>query len=122
RNAFYYNIPVDWVKPLLNGPELSVAAQRELPFWDAPDEKRPYFMQVLQPMQTENWSKLETISQSWVKSDPENAEAWYMLGLAQRNLGKLDSAGENLDRALRLNELHADARKIQSDIKKENGW
>lgn len=122
RNAFYYNIPVDWVKPLLDQPELSIATQKELPFWDAPDEKRPYFMQVLQPMQTENWVRLEAISQSWVKAEPDNAEAWYMLGLAQRNLGKLDSAGDHLNQALKLNELHADARKAQSELKGPGGW
>ncbi len=122
RNAFYYNIPVDWVKPLLNQPELSITTQKELPFWDAPDEKRPYFMQVLQPIQTENWSKLETISQSWVKAEPENAEAWYTLGLAQQNLGKLDSADTHLSQAIKLNELHADARKAQSGLKGKQGW
>lgn len=121
RNAYYYNIPADWVTPLLDQPELSIATQKELPFWDAPEERRPFFMQVLQPMQTENWEKLEAISQSWVKAEPGNAEAWYMLGLAQKNLGKLDSAGNNLDQVLKLNELHADARKIQSEMK-EGGW
>ncbi|MDP2248383.1 MAG: trypsin-like peptidase domain-containing protein [Nitrosomonadales bacterium] len=122
RNAFYYNIPVDWVKPLLDGPELSVAAQRELPFWDAPEEKRPFFMRVLQPMQTKNWAALETISQAWVKAEPESAEAWYMLGLAQKNLGKLDVADNHLNQAINLNQLHADAIKVQSEIKGQRGW
>ncbi|MDZ4099471.1 MAG: serine protease, partial [Methylophilaceae bacterium] len=110
RNAFYYNIPVDWVKPLLDGPELSIAAQKELPFWDAPDAERPFFMRVLQPMQTANWATLEAISQDWVKSEPDTAEAWYALGLAQKNLGKLDTADDHLAQALKLNTLHADAK------------
>lgn len=116
RNAFYYNIPVDWVKPLLDGPELSIAAQRDLPFWDAPDELRPYFMRVLQPMQTENWKALETISLDWVKAEPNTAEAWYMLGLAQKNLGKLKTADDHLAQALKLNNLHADAKKLLADM------
>jgi serine protease Do len=110
RNAFYYNIPVDWVKPLLDGPELSIAAQKELPFWDAPDTERPYFMRVLQPMQTKNWSALEALSLAWVKAEPETAEAWYTLGIAQKNLGKLETADDHLAQALRLNNLLADAK------------
>ncbi len=116
RNAFYYNIPVDWVKPLLDGPELSIAAQKELPFWDAPDAERPFFMRVLQPMQTENWATLEAISQDWVNAEPNTAEAWYALGLAQKNLGKLDTADDHLAQALKLNTLHADAKESLAEM------
>lgn len=119
RNAYYYNIPVDWVKPLMEQPELSMATQKEPPFWDAPDEERPYFMRVLHPMQTENWKVLESISQAWVAEQPESAEAWYTLGLAQQNLGKLDSAASNLSQALALNVIHPDAKKARTEIKEK---
>lgn len=119
RNAYYYNIPVDWVKPLLDAPELSIAAQKDLPFWDAPDELRPFFMRVLQPMQTENWIALEAISLDWVKAEPDTAEAWYTLGLAQKNLGKLETADDHLAQALKLNNLHADAKKSLADMQGE---
>ncbi|PKO25235.1 MAG: serine protease [Betaproteobacteria bacterium HGW-Betaproteobacteria-8] len=117
RNAYYYNIPVDWVKPLLNQPMQTMAVQQEPPFWDAPEDKRPYFMRVLHPLQTENWKALESISQAWVTEQPESAEAWYTLGLAQQNLGKLDSADYNLNQALTLNLAHPDANKVRSEIK-----
>lgn len=116
RNAFYYNIPVDWVKPLLDGPELSIAAQKELPFWDAPDELRPFFMRVLQPMQTKNWIALEAISLDWVKAEPNTAEAWYTLGIAQKNLGKLETADDHFAQALKLNHLHADAQESLAEM------
>lgn len=116
RNAFYYNIPVDWVKPLLDSPELSIAAQKDLPFWDAPDELRPFFMRVLQPMQTQNWSALEAISLDWVKAEPDTAEAWYTLGIAQKNLGKLESADDQFEKAIKLNSLHADAKQSLAEM------
>ena len=117
RNAFYYNIPVDWIKPLLEQPMQTMAEQREPPFWDVPEAQRPYFMRVVQPIQTEDWKTLEAISMAWVTEQPECAEAWYVLGLAQQQLGKLESADYNLHQAIALNLVHPEAIKAQSAIK-----
>jgi len=117
RNAFYYNIPVDWVKPLLEQPMQTMAEQREPPFWDVPEAQRPYFMRVVHPIQTEDWKTLEAISTAWVTEQPECAEAWYALGLAQQQLGKLESADYNLHQAIALNLVHPEANKAQSAIK-----
>jgi serine protease Do len=117
RNAFYYNIPVDWVNPLLEQPMQSMAEQREPPFWDAPEAQRPYFMRIVHPIQTEDWKTLEAISTIWVAEQPECAEAWYALGLAQQHMGKLESADYNLQQAIALNLAHPEANKAQSAIK-----
>ena len=117
RNAFYYNIPVDWVKPLLEQPMQTMAEQREPPFWDVPEAQRPYFMRVVQPIQTEDWKTLEAISTAWVTEQPECAEAWYALGLAQQQLGNLESADYNLHQAIALNLVHPEANKAQSAVK-----
>lgn len=117
RNAFYYNIPVDWVKPLLEQPMQTMAEQREPPFWDVPEAQRPYFMRVVQPIQTKDWKTLESISMAWVTEQPECAEAWYALGLAQQQLGNLESADYNLHQAIALNLIHPEANKAQSELK-----
>lgn len=119
RNAFYYNIPVDWVRPLLEQPLKTVAAQEEPPFWDAPEEKRPFFMRVVHPIQTEDWKTLESISMAWVNEQPDCAEAWYALGLAQQHLGNLQSADYNLHQAIALSLVHPEANKAQSELKQQ---
>jgi serine protease Do len=116
RNAFYYNIPVDWIRPLLEQEPQKAAIQETLPFWDAPEEKRPYFMRIVHPLQTEDWATLEKISKAWVSEQPDCAEAWYTLGLAQQQLGNLRDADYDLHQAIALNLAHPDAIKAQTDL------
>jgi serine protease Do len=117
RNAYYYNIPADWVKDLINQPEIAVTTQKELPFWDAPEEQRPFFMRALQPEQTENWAELESICQSWVVAQPDSAEAWYLLGLAQIHQNRPESALASLEKTIALNQQHAEGKTLISEIK-----
>jgi serine protease Do len=118
RNAFYYSIPADWIAPLLEQPEVQVATQKESPFWDAPEHQRPFFMLVVEPLQSENWEKLESITQTWVSQQPESAEAWYLLGLAQKQQGKVDEAMANLEKTLSLDAVHPEAEYSLAQIKK----
>jgi hypothetical protein len=117
RNAYYYNIPVDWVKNLIGQPETAITTQKEAPFWDAPEEQRPFFMRALQPEQTEDWAALETICQSWLAAQPDSAEAWYLLALAQHRQDRPESALPNLEKTIALNQQHADARSLLGQIK-----
>jgi hypothetical protein len=72
NSGFYYSMPVEIIKQLLSeGKELSVTTQPKLPFWDAPENKQPYFMQVVGPLKQENWEKLKTVSYEWYKSQPK---------------------------------------------------
>lgn len=120
RNAFYYNIPADWISPLLEQPMQTVAEQREPPFWDVSETLRPYFMRIVQPIQTKDWKTLESISMAWVTEQPQCAEAWYALGLAQQQLGNLESADYNLHQAIAINLVHPEANKAQSELKEKH--
>jgi serine protease Do len=110
RDAYYYSIPSDWIAPLLLKDEVRIASQKEPPFWDVPEEKRPYFMRVVQPLKEENWAELESISRTWIEKQPESAEAWYLLGLAEQKQGKLNVAVYQFEKSLNMNSHHLEAR------------
>lgn len=116
--AFYYSIPSDWIIPLLETAEVTVTTQKASPFWDVPENERPFFMLVVEPLQNENWEKLESITQAWVLQQPETAEAWYLLGLAQKQQGKIEEAMASLEKALFIHTAHPQAEYSLAQIQK----
>lgn len=106
RGAYFYNIPVKWVKALLDAPDTTSLQSDVLPFWDAPPEARPYFMQVVLPYQQGEWPELEKIARDWVMKEPNTSEAHYYLALAQANLGRDKEAEKNFQKALALQPQH----------------
>ena len=109
RQSYFYNIPVKWVKQLLGAPETKTVQQEVLPFWDAPEELRPFFMRVVLPLQNEQWAELERIATQWATHEPANAEAWYYLGLAQDKQSHSLEAHMHFQQALKLNPQHPSA-------------
>lgn len=106
RNGYFYNVSVKWVKLLLDAPE-SEKVRNGTPFWDVPEDQRPYFMRVVIPMQNEEWGGLKQISRGWVENEPNNAEALYYLGLAEDRLGESMSALQHYNQAIKLNPRHS---------------
>lgn len=109
RNAYYYNIPVKWVKALLAAPESSETTSMKIsdsPFWDALEENRPFFMRVVLPYQNDKWDELNTIATAWVKAESNSAEAQYYLGIAQDKLSETDQAKQSFTKALELQPQH----------------
>lgn len=109
RNAFYYNIPADWISALLKQPEVELPAVGALPFWDAPEEELPYFMRVVQPQMKNDWQSLLKIATQWVEKEPETLEAWYTLGLAEFMLKDTQNANTHLGKVYRQNARHTSA-------------
>ncbi|MFA7351748.1 MAG: serine protease [Methylotenera sp.] len=109
RNAFYYNMPVEWIKNLLKQPEIAINTKGELPFWDAPEEKRPYFMRVIQPYQTEDWVTLKRLANEWIQHEPEASEALNYLAIAEYNLKETHSAANHFGQLYAQNKRHANA-------------
>lgn len=106
RNAYFYNMSVQWVKDLLQSPEVKLNSPHDLPFWDAPEDTRPYFMQVVLPFQNQRWHDLQKIANNWTTHEPDNVEAWYYLGMATLNLGDKTSANKDFQNALKLKSNH----------------
>ena len=104
NSAFYYSMPVEIIKRLLSeGKEVAVTTQPQLPFWDAPENKQPYFMQVVGPLKQENWEKLKTISYAWHESQPESIEAHSNYALALLKLGETPKSEEEFKKVAKKN-------------------
>ena len=111
HSAYFYNVPVKWVKALLDTPELAALETASLkadvsPFWDAPEEQRPFFMRVVLPYQNAKWDELEKVAAEWVRKEPKSEEAHFYLGVAFENLGKTDVAKNEFAEALKLHPQH----------------
>jgi S1-C subfamily serine protease len=119
--AYYYGVPVTWVKRLLSAPESTTIGYPGTPFWDAPEDNWPYFMRVVGPSLNEKWVDLKAIAEAWTGAEPANAEAHYYLGLAQQHLGAIPQAREQFTQAVGLNNRHTNALKGLSMLAKEAG-
>lgn len=104
--AYYYGVPVKWVKQLLEAPESNKIGLPGTPFWDAPENRWPYFMRVVGPTQNARWAELKAIAETWAAVEPDNAEAHYYLGLAQQNLGEVGEARRQYAQVLKMNGRH----------------
>jgi len=121
RNAFYYNMPVEWIKNLLKQPEVSLNTKGESPFWDAPEEKRPYFMRVIQPYQTQDWATLKKLSTEWVLAEPSTSEAINYLAIAEYNLKETKNAEQHFTQLYAQNKHHSSALLYLGMIAAESG-
>lgn len=108
-NAYFYALPVEWIKRLQNQIEKSELPIKGQAFWELPDDEKPFFMQMALPHLNSDFQKLLEVSQRWIKAEPSNAEAWYELGTAQEGLGKPDEAQKSYNAALALYPRHAEA-------------
>ena len=109
KEAYYYNMPVEWVQALLNAPEQAISTKSKKPFWAASYEKWPYFMRVVQPYLTENWSSLLQIANKWAIQEPNTAEAWYYLAVAEYATNDTQKAEVHLQKVLAMNHQHSQA-------------
>lgn len=107
HGAYFYNLPVKWVKALIDAPETTSLKSDITPFWDMPEEKRPYFMRVVLPYQNKRWDDLQKVADQWVKVEPTSAEALFYAGVAYENLGDLTQANQYFERVLMLDPEHS---------------
>ena len=105
-NGFFYSLPVEWIKALIASKELLSLNTDESPFWALPSNQQPYFMQVVIPYQNQDWANLHAIAEAWTKNQPDAADAWYYLGVADYGLNHAPLAKSELDKALQLNPQH----------------
>jgi serine protease Do len=109
RSAYFYAMPVEWVKELEKLPAQTTLPISGQAFWELTDEQKPFFMQVAMPHLNDDWTKLNEISQKWIKAEPGNAEAWYELGMAQEGLAQNEEAQKSYRMATSIDPRHAEA-------------
>lgn len=109
QRAYYYSLPVEWIKELMDAPEVMSLKTEDLPFWALPLAERPFFMQVVIPTQNQDWPSLQNIATQWVKQEPKAADAWYYLGLAEEGLQQWEAAKRDFNQAYALNPRELDA-------------
>lgn len=106
RGAYFYNIPVKWVKALLDAPETESLVSGGTPFWDAPDTERPFFMRVVLPYQNDKWDELKVVAQEWITKEPTSPEALFYAGVAEERLGDVNKANTYFEKVLTLHPQH----------------
>lgn len=109
RNGYFYNLPVEWIKRLLEAPDTLSLNSQGAPFWSFAEAERPYFMRVVIPFQQRDWSTLKSTARAWQRAEPDNAEAYYYLGSAELALGEIEAGSGHLRQAVALNPRHLDA-------------
>ena len=106
QNAYYYNMPVQWIKEALKMPEIPVYSKPETAFWDAPDESRPFFMRVVLPYQNAHWDELKVVASAWLIQEPTNDEALFYAGVAEERVGDKNKAKQLFQQVLVAHPQH----------------
>lgn len=121
RNAFYYNMPVEWVKNLLTQPEQSIVGTSELAFWAEKEDKWPFFMRIVQPLKTEDWQALAKIASAWLAKEPNTTEALFYVAVSEFSLNNEALALTHLNQVLAANNNHSNALYYLGLIAEHNG-
>jgi serine protease Do len=109
RLGYFYCLPTEWITALLEKtPQLDLVSKFP-PFWSLPDDEKPFFMQVIMPMQQDDWGKVKRIADEWIRADNKHSDAWYFLGLAELKMQNYSKAVNNLKKAFTLNDRHLDS-------------
>lgn len=109
RTAYFYAIPVEWLREVERLPAQTTLPVHGQAFWELPEAEQPYFMQVALPHLRQDWSRLAEIGRRWIAAEPENAEAWYEFGAAQEGLRQPEEALRAYTRAVALKPQHGAA-------------
>ena len=120
RNAYFYHVPAKWIQAAMQLPDTSMK-EFQSPFWDAPEDQKPFWMQVVLPLHHEKWTELKNIAENWLKKEKNNAEAYHYLGVALMNLGDKPAAKTALQASLSFNKAHSGSMLALAQIAQQEG-
>lgn len=121
RNAYYYNMPVEWVQALMDKPVVAINSKASPAFWAGPADKWPFFMQVVHPYLNKNWASLLSVATRWTIEEPSNNEAWFYLAAAEYAIHDTVSAETHLRQVTAANAQHSQAIYYLALIAEESG-
>jgi serine protease Do len=114
-DAQYFFMPVEWVLALLNKPLQALGLDAHKPFWAKDVADRPYFMKVVQPIASQDWMSLKAVSLAWVGDEPNSAESWAHLAMAEFETQDFQQALLHFKKAL---SLHHDDKFVKDYLNK----
>ena len=115
RLGYFYCLPTEWIDKVLQTEMLTDIRSDTPPFWALPDEKKPFFMQVVLPLLDSNWSEVKRIAKLWTQSEDDSTNAWFYLGLAEKKFNN-DFAKLFLNKSIQLNSKNLDALEVLHQI------
>lgn len=109
KPAYFYSLPIEWLTNLEKLP-----VETEFPivgkaFWEADNDKKPFFMQIAIPEINKDWPKLAEVAQKWIDLEAKNSDAWYELGVANENLNKIEDAEKAYQQSVKLDATNTDS-------------
>lgn len=104
--AHYFAAPVDWLGALVDDdtryqPVMPMAGNAH-PYWQKPVAQQPNFLQAALLERDENWRELESLTARWLRTSSDDAEPWYLNGIALERLDRLPEARAALERSVSL--------------------
>ena len=115
RLGYFYCLPTEWIDKVLQTKMLTDIRSDTPPFWALPDEKKPFFMQVVLPLLDSNWSEVKRIAKMWTQAEDDSTNAWFYLSLAENQFNK-DFAKLFLNKSIQLNSKNLDALEVLHQI------
>ncbi|EDZ64589.1 Trypsin domain protein [beta proteobacterium KB13] len=120
RLGYFYCLPTEWIDKVMQTKMLTDIRSETAPFWALPDEQKPFFMQVVLPLQDSNWAELKRIAKMWTQSEDDSTNAWFYLGLAEKEFNR-DFAKLFLNKSISLNPRNLDALEVLYELSSEEG-
>lgn len=115
-NAFYYNVPIKWIKEAMQLPQTDLNQKHQHAFWEAELDKKPYWMQIVIPLQNEDWQSVEHIVKEWISVNPQDQEARFYNAVIAKHASRLPEAKNILKNILVENPYHTSALAELADI------
>lgn len=119
-DAQYFFMPVEWVMALMHQPPQALGLPADKPFWAKAASERPYFMKVVQPAVAHDWASLKAVSLAWVSAEPDSAESWTHLAMAEFETHEYAQAFDHFKKALSLHYndklINAYLNKLESQV------
>jgi tetratricopeptide (TPR) repeat protein len=116
RNAFYYTVPIKWVKEAIKLPVEDFSQKHHHAFWESDLDQQPFWMQIVIPLQNEEWPLVEPIVNRWLLSNPKDQEARFYSAIIMKHSGRMAEAKSTLKEIVRDNHNHAAALSALADI------
>lgn len=111
--AHYFAAPVEWLNPLLDDTTrflpVKPIAGNLLAYWQKPPTMQPRFLRAALLERDSNWTGLEALATQWAGLDADDAEPWYLQGVALTQLDRPTDAQLALERSLALEPAYSEA-------------